>query len=104
MARTLTRASQVYQPGLYGPFSVDGFTNADTERLVATLTVEGWPDDPVVMVVTLTHSINAGIPFGEVCWQVSSIANGKESASLSNEACKTFQVPPTSAPTGLTVK
>jgi hypothetical protein len=43
MPRTLTRNSQVYPAGTYGPFSIDSFTKNDADRIEATLTVEGWP-------------------------------------------------------------
>ena len=54
MPRTLNRASQVYPPGTYGPFSIDSFTRNNTEYVEAALTVEGWPAVPVVAVLTLT--------------------------------------------------
>jgi len=38
--------------------------------------------------------VNYGLQPGETCWQVSAIANGKES-ELSNEGCKTFAWPAT---------
>jgi hypothetical protein len=52
MARTFSRPSQVYAAGTYGPFPVDGLTSADTDELVATFTVEGWPEDanPLLLV------------------------------------------------------
>ena len=54
MARTFSRNSQVYPAGSYGPFSIDAFTRDDTERIRLTMTVEGWPDVPVVAVITMT--------------------------------------------------
>jgi len=38
--------------------------------------------------------VNSGLQPGEMCWQVSAVANGKES-ELSNEGCKTFEFPAT---------
>lgn len=37
-------------------------------------------------------TINSGLQPGEYCWQVTTVANGAESA-LSNEGCKTFAFP-----------
>jgi hypothetical protein len=50
---------------------------------------------PKVATITATSTtINTGLAAGETCWQVSSVANGVESA-LSNEACKSFPFPAT---------
>ena len=48
---------------------------------------------------TTTLSLT-GLPFGEVCWNVTAIGNGKESV-FSNEACKTFPFGAPDAPKGL---
>lgn len=45
MARTFSRPRATYQPGIYGPFSLDGLTNDDTSRVVVTLTIVDWPVD-----------------------------------------------------------
>jgi hypothetical protein len=59
------------------------------------------PSSPLsVASVTITTGFVTGTVW---CFQVSSIANGLESA-LSAEACKTFPFPPPSAPTGLKVQ
>lgn len=53
MPRTLSRVSQLYVPSaddtprIYGPYSVDSFTNATTTGLRWIATVEGWPADPL---------------------------------------------------------
>ena len=50
---------------------------------------------PKVGTITGTSTtVNTGLPVGEVCWQVSAIANGVESG-LSGEGCKTFAQPAT---------
>lgn len=45
MPRTLSVASRLYEPGVYGPFSVDKFTNVNTDALRSTFTVENWPHE-----------------------------------------------------------
>lgn len=57
MARTFSRNSQVYPAGTYGPFSIDSFTRDDTDRIELEMTVENWPDVPVVAVITITSDI-----------------------------------------------
>ena len=52
---------------------------------------------PQVATITGTSTtINTGLQPGETCWQVSAVANGRES-DLSNEGCKTFEFPATKA-------
>lgn len=54
---------------------------------------------PKVATITGTSTtINTGLQPGETCWQISTVANGVESA-LSNESCKTFTFPATEAVT-----
>ena len=49
MAKTFTLAARNYAAGTYGPFSVDSFTQSDTDYLELSLTVENWPaGSPVV--------------------------------------------------------
>lgn len=49
MAKTFNLAARNYAAGTYGPFSVDGFTQSDTDWLELSLTVENWPaGSPVV--------------------------------------------------------
>jgi hypothetical protein len=60
---------------------------------------KGSTSKPVVATITATATtINSGLQPGETCWQISTVANGIESA-LSNEACKTFPFPATEAVT-----
>jgi len=48
---------------------------------------------PQVGTITATATtINTGLPAGETCWQIITVANGVDSA-LSNEACKAFPFP-----------
>ena len=54
MARTFSRASQVYPAGNFGPFSIDSFTKNDANALHLTLTVEAWPDVPLLATITLS--------------------------------------------------
>jgi hypothetical protein len=64
MARTFSRPSTFYQPGVYGPFSLDSITNANTDALVATFTVEGWPQDvDPLLVVQVRWDSGAGGDF-----------------------------------------
>lgn len=65
MARTFSRASQLYPAGTYGPFSVDGFTSANTDRLVLTLTVENWPDLPQALTARARWSDGSG---SDISW------------------------------------
>lgn len=43
-------------------------------------------------------TIDTGLSYGETCWEVIAVANGKESAR-SNEGCKTFEFPATKSVT-----
>lgn len=61
MARTISRASQVYNTGTYGPFPVDSLTSANTEALEWTLTVENWPDVPEALVITVAWDTGGSI-------------------------------------------
>lgn len=70
--------------------------NTDGTPITGTLTFRlyqgqrGQMIKPLVNTLTNTSvTVSTGLPGGEVCWQVSTLANGVESA-LSNEACKTF--------------
>lgn len=71
---------------------VDGTVVA--EGTVLTYNVYQGPrgaNKPQVATITATTTtISTGLQPGETCWQVTVIANGKESAP-SNEACKTFE-------------
>lgn len=64
MPRGNSVPSRNYSPGVYGPFSVDGFTEADTTKLRVTMTAEAWPDVPKVADVTLTWGNGTGASFG----------------------------------------
>lgn len=48
MARTFSVNARNYQPGDYGPFTIDAFTKNDAAGVEIELTVEGWPDVPVI--------------------------------------------------------
>ena len=66
--------------------------------------LQGQPKTKVATAATNTATISSGLAQGTVvCWQVSAIANAKES-TLSNEACKTFPQEAPSPPTNLTVR
>src|SRR3712207_6425340 len=61
MARTLSRPSQLYQPGVYGPYGIDRITNANTGALEWSATVEGdWPMDSTVQVMRVTLMWDTG--------------------------------------------
>ena len=51
MPKTLSRPSQLYQPGVYGPFSVDQITNANTAALEWSASIENWPTDPTTLLL-----------------------------------------------------
>jgi hypothetical protein len=63
MARTRQFASRLYAVGVYGPFAVDGFTRADTSALTVTMSVENWPDVPILAVVTVMWGDGSGARF-----------------------------------------
>lgn len=46
MPRSLSVPARLYQPGEYGPFQLNGFTNANTDRLVLRVSWEDWPETP----------------------------------------------------------
>jgi len=41
--RTLSVPSSTYQPGSYGPFQINGFNANNSDKMVLTMTVDGWP-------------------------------------------------------------
>lgn len=51
MPRTFNIPAGTYPAGVYGPYSVDSFTNANTDALVLTLPTAGWPTEPGVAVL-----------------------------------------------------
>ena len=51
--RTISVPSRVYQPGPIGPFGLDSFTKDDASGIVVEMTVEAWPDVPVVAKVVV---------------------------------------------------
>lgn len=63
MARTLTRAQQVYPAGTYGPFAIDSLTRDDTERIEAILTVVGWPVVSPLMQVEIAWDTGGKVVF-----------------------------------------
>ncbi len=63
MARTFSRPQQSYPAGTYGPFSVDSFTNANTDRLVLDLTVVGWPNATPLMQIEILWDTGGGARF-----------------------------------------
>lgn len=62
MPRSRTIPSATYQPGTYGPFSLDGFTRGNADYIEAIFTVEGWPTASPVL--TVTGQWSNGTPFG----------------------------------------
>jgi hypothetical protein len=46
----------------------------------------------VAQISETTATIDTGLPPGKICWEVTAVANGVESAR-SNEACKSFAWP-----------
>lgn len=60
---------------------------------------KGATKTKVATITGTATTINSGLQPGETCWQVATVANGKESTELSNEACKTFDWPATEAVT-----
>lgn len=63
MARTLSRNSRLYDSGSYGPFSIDSFTNANSEYLLLTLTNESWPNVSGLLDIRLTWNTGEGARF-----------------------------------------
>jgi fibronectin type 3 domain-containing protein len=56
---------------------------------------KGSSTKPKVATINGTSTtINTGLQPGETCWQVTAVANGRESA-MSNEGCKSFPWPAT---------
>ena len=56
MPRQISRVEQDYAPGTYGPFSLDSFTNQNTDYLEVTVTIPAaspWPHDVPLFIVTL---------------------------------------------------
>ena len=51
MARSISVPLNTYPAGTYGPFSVNGFTKANTDYLLLTLTVDNsWPQTQDVLI------------------------------------------------------
>ena len=67
MPRTISRPSQTYQPGTYGPFNVDQLSNANTDALEWSATIEGWPSDPTVLLFKATLAWDTG---GGATWHI----------------------------------
>lgn len=63
MARTFRRNSREYTPGTYGPFSLDSFTQNDTDRIVLTLTRENWPQQDGIARISITYQTGEGCIF-----------------------------------------
>lgn len=53
---------------------------------------KGGAKTKVATITATATTINTGLPPGETCWEVTTLANGVESAR-SNEACKSFAFP-----------
>lgn len=81
MARTFSRASRNYTPGTYGPFSLDSFTNASAERLVARFTYENWPQVESLFRISMRWSDGSGMDV-----VVSGSAPVREDGTSPNEA------------------
>ena len=61
MARSISRPSQTYRPGTYGPFPLSGLTSADTSALQWSATVGAdWPSDPSVRLFSVTLAWSTG--------------------------------------------
>ena len=60
MARSLSRASQLYPVNTYGPFPIDSFTQANTSALRWTLSVENWPANPLTTLARVTTKWSNG--------------------------------------------
>lgn len=75
MARMFSAKSRIYAPGSYGPYAVDGFTEADTTALQWTMSVEGWPLDRTLKLATVTMKWDNG------AYQVSDIYGGPRDMS-----------------------
>jgi hypothetical protein len=60
MARAFSARSRLYAAGTYGPFPVDGFTGDTTSALRWTMSVEGWPTDRTVKLMTVTMKWDNG--------------------------------------------
>lgn len=69
MARTLTRNSQAYAPGTFGPFSIDSFTSANTDKIEVVMTnVNNWPvvaGGPPLFTLTIKWNTGEGGIFRE---------------------------------------
>ncbi len=77
MARSISRQSQIYGPNadgspkLWGPYSVDSFTKADTSGLRWTATVEGWPADAALLLFSVR------LQWSDGTWMAWSIYGGR---------------------------
>lgn len=61
MARTISRPSQKYAAGTYGPFSVDKLISSETTALEFTMSVEAdWPADSATQVCKVTLLWDSG--------------------------------------------
>ena len=63
MPRTLSYPAQTYQPGTYGPLTLNGFSSANTDWLVISLTVLNWPARSDLIKGSLRWSTGDGADF-----------------------------------------
>lgn len=63
MARSIQVSENTYAAGTYGPFNLDSFTNNNTDAIVMTMTVVGWPAIAALMIVTLKYNNGDGAVF-----------------------------------------
>jgi hypothetical protein len=72
---------------VYGPFPIDAFTKDDASQIVATMTVEGWPDVSPLMVVELAWDSG-----GKATFDVSG-EQRDENGQLMPEVSFSFSIP-----------
>ena len=63
MPRDLSVPEQLYQPGEYGPYAVDQFTNANTDFLELVLSVVNWPTASPLMELFMRWESDASFRF-----------------------------------------
>jgi len=65
MPRTINIPSTEYQPGTYGPFTVNGFNSNNTDRLRITFTRENWPgtNEDDVLAASMIWNSGGGTAF-----------------------------------------
>lgn len=109
MARSRTISERLYLPGSYGPFSVDSFTSANTERLELRLTQVNWPEGVPLMriqiawdsgdaatfeVAGVTPDIETGEPLSQVnfWFTVPRTSSGKRNVAGGSVSVELYQL------------